>query len=219
MPGYFGNKGVLGLYQAIINIIPPHDIYIEPFLGSGQIMKKKAPCIHSFGVDLERYLIDKSDYRDHQSIELICGDGIKFIREYPFTGKEVVYCDPPYPHSTRSKKRYKHDLTDHEHIAICELIKGIEARVIISTYPNEIYDKHLAEWNHFELQVSTHGGIRTEQVWYNYDLAEAHFHTFAGKNFTDRQRIKRKAERWAKKYSKLPPQERQAILAALLHSH
>jgi hypothetical protein len=62
----------------------------------------------------------------------------------------------------------------------------------------------------------TWGGPRTEKLWYNYDIDHAHWATYAGKDFTDRQRIKRKAERWARNYQALPPAERLALLAAIM---
>ena len=37
-----------------------------------------------------------------------------------------------------------------------------------------------------------------------------------GKNFTDRQRIKRKAESWGRRYEALPPAERVAVLATMM---
>jgi hypothetical protein len=43
-----------------------------------------------------------------------------------------------------------------------------------------------------------------------------HWARFAGKNFTDRQRIKRKAETWARRYRAMPAPERLAVLAALM---
>jgi len=52
----------------------------------------------------------------------------------------------------------------------------------------------------------------------NYADAGTHWHTFAGRNFTDRQRIKRKAARWQAMYAELPPGERLALLAALLEA-
>ena len=60
------------------------------------------------------------------------------------------------------------------------------------------------------------GGVRTEQLWYNFTVDRVHWASFAGKNFTDRQRIKRKAERWGKNYQALPKAERLAVLAALM---
>jgi DNA adenine methylase len=33
--GYPGGKSGAGVYQTIINLMPPHTVYIEPFLGGG----------------------------------------------------------------------------------------------------------------------------------------------------------------------------------------
>ena len=62
----------------------------------------------------------------------------------------------------------------------------------------------------------TRGGVRTEKLWFNYTLDRVHWASYAGKNFTDRQRIKRKAQRWQKKYRGLPKAERLAIWAAMM---
>ncbi len=53
----------------------------------------------------------------------------------------------------------------------------------------------------------------------NFAEGNAYSHAFAGANYIDRQRIKRKAERWANNYAALPAAERTAILAALLATH
>lgn len=49
----------------------------------------------------------------------------------------------------------------------------------------------------------------------NYPEGRAYTHTFAGKDYNDRHRIKRKVERWRAKYAALPPAERLAIMVAL----
>lgn len=41
---YLGGKSQAGTYQRIINLIPPHDVYIEPFLGGGAIARLKRPA-------------------------------------------------------------------------------------------------------------------------------------------------------------------------------
>ena len=38
---YPGGKNGAGVYQAIICQIPPHQVYVEPFLGSGAVMRLK----------------------------------------------------------------------------------------------------------------------------------------------------------------------------------
>ena len=59
-------------------------------------------------------------------------------------------------------------------------------------------------------------GVRTEKLWLNFTPERLFWASFAGKNFTDRQRIKRKAESWAKRYRAMPPGERLAVLAAMM---
>jgi site-specific DNA-adenine methylase len=39
---YPGGKGGAGVYQTIINNIPPHDTYIETHLGGGNILSASA---------------------------------------------------------------------------------------------------------------------------------------------------------------------------------
>jgi hypothetical protein len=43
-----------------------------------------------------------------------------------------------------------------------------------------------------------------------------HWASYAGRNFTDRQRIKRKAANWGRRYHALPRAERVAVLAAMM---
>jgi DNA adenine methylase len=43
-------------------------------------------------------------------------------------------------------------------------------------------------------------GVRTEKPWFNFAPERLFWARFAGKHFTGRQRIKRKAESWAKRY-------------------
>jgi hypothetical protein len=59
-------------------------------------------------------------------------------------------------------------------------------------------------------------GVRTEKLWFNFTIDRVHWPRYAGKNRTDRQRIKRKAENWARRYRALPPAERLAVLCAVM---
>lgn len=55
-----------------------------------------------------------------------------------------------------------------------------------------------------------------EKLWLNCVVDCVHWASHAGKNFTERQRIKRKAERWGKNYAAIPRAERVAVLAAIM---
>ncbi len=48
---YPGGKNGAGVSQFLINLMPPHKTYIEPFLGSGAVMRIKRPALVNIGVD------------------------------------------------------------------------------------------------------------------------------------------------------------------------
>lgn len=224
---YLGAKNGSGVYQAIINLMPPHDTYIEAFLGTGAVMRRKGPASRSIGIDKNQECIDGFVYAHSSGIdaadyvvpELVLGDAFSYIAnfDYAAAGKTLIYCDPPYLHSTRtSNARYQHELTDDQHRELLAILKAVPALVILSGYRNDIYEQELSDWWSMDFQAMTRGGVRTETVWCNFEPGKIHYHSYAGKNATDRQRIKRKAARWAKDFAKLPQPEQQAILAALL---
>ena len=72
--------------------------------------------------------------------------------------------------------------------------------VMISGYPSALYDRILEDWHSVSVRVMNQAGAVTEKIWLN---------------FTDRQRIKRKAACWARRYRAMPPGERLAVLAAV----
>lgn len=55
---YPGGKGASGVHQNIINLIPPHDVYIETHLGGGSIMLRKRPAPINIGIDLDPEVIE-----------------------------------------------------------------------------------------------------------------------------------------------------------------
>ncbi|QQK62510.1 DNA adenine methylase (plasmid) [Shewanella sp. LC6] len=216
MDNYLGGKNGSGVYQAIINLLPPHDTYIEGFLGTGAVMKRKAPALRNIGLDLNKSCIDEFDYA---AAELYQCCAFQFLRtfDYESNGRTVLYLDPPYLHETRtSTARYEYELTDEQHRELLTLIVDLPCLILLSGYRNQMYDEALSHWWSVDFQAMSRGGVRTETIWCNFEPGQTHYHTFVGKNFTDRQRIKRKAARWAKKFEALPIGERQALLSALL---
>lgn len=49
---YPGGKNGAGVYQKIINLMPPHDRYFEPFLGGGAVLRLKRPARENIACDL-----------------------------------------------------------------------------------------------------------------------------------------------------------------------
>jgi len=215
MGGYFGSKATSGLCQPIIAMMPPHDTYIETHLGGGAIMKRKPPVLNNIGIDLDARALAR--FECDYPVELIHGCAHRFLAEYAFRGRELVYCDPPYLKATRSSGRgYRFDYEQRDHVELLELLKTLSCSVILSGYPSALYDERLEGWQSVELQVMNQAGVRTEKLWFNFTVDRVHWPRYAGKNHTDRQRIKRKAENWGKRYATLPPGERLAVLSAMM---
>ena len=123
--------------------------------------------------------------------------------------------DPPYLHATRrSARRYRFDYEEVDHVALLDLLKDLPCQVMVSGHPSALYDEMLAGWRSLALQVTTQAQVRTEVVWFNFAPDRVHWASYAGRNFTDRQRIKRKAANWGRRYKALPAGERLAVLAA-----
>jgi site-specific DNA-adenine methylase len=212
---YFGSKATTGLCQPLIGLMPPHDVYIETHLGGGAIMLRKPPARHNIGIDLNRRPLSK--FHCSYPVELIHGCAHQFLQSYSFSGRELVYCDPPYLHSTRSSnRRYRFDYEDEDHVALLKILRELPCQVMLSGYPSSLYDEWLGDWRSVELQVMNQAGVRTEKIWFNFEPGRPHWHSYTGKNRTDRQRIKRKAESWARQYREMPPGERLAVLAGIM---
>jgi DNA adenine methylase len=213
--GYFGSKATSGLCQAIIAMMPPHDTYIESHLGGGAIMKRKPPALRNIGIDLDPQAI--AGFQCSYPVELINGCAHGFLTDYDYQGSELIYSDPPYLMRSRSSgRRYRFDYDEQDHVELLELLKRLPCGVIVSGYPSALYDELLVGWRNVELQVMNQGGVRTEKLWFNFTLDRVYWASYAGKNFTDRQRVKRKAANWGKRYQALPRAERLAVLAAMM---
>ena len=205
MESYFGSKATSGLCQPIIAMMPPHETYIETHLGGGTIMCRKPPASRNIAIDLDPkpLAVLKCDY----PVEKINDCAHQFLSSYGYCGRELVYCDPPYLHHTRSSsRRYRFDYEEKDHIELLEILKGLPCSVMLSGYPSDVYDEILPDWGTLELQVMNQGGVRTEKLWFNFTPDRVHWCRYAGKNFTDRQRIKRKAESWGNAIRRYPAQ-------------
>ena len=213
--GYFGSKATSGLCQAIIAMMPPHDTYIESHLGGGAIMKRKPPALRNIGIDLDPQAI--ASFKCGYPVELITGCANGFLADYDYQGSELIYSDPPYLMRSRSSgRRYRFDYDEQDHVELLELLKRLPCRVMVSGYPSALYDELLVGWRSVELQVMNQSGVRTEKLWFNFTVDRLHWASCAGRNFTHRQQIKRKAANWARRYEALPRAERLAVLAAMM---
>ena len=212
---YRGSKATTGLCQPLIALMPPHSVYIETHLGGGAIMRRKPAALRNIGIDLDGRAL--SGFTCDYPVELVQGCCHRFLADFPFDGTELVYSDPPYVLSTRkSGRRYRHDYEVSDHEALLALLVSLPCAVMVSGYPSALYDEALAGWRRVSLQVMNRAGVVTERVWFNFEPDRVFWASYAGRNFTHRQQVKRKAENWGRRYRDLPSAERLAVLAAML---
>ena len=245
MRSYPGGKGKG--YQKIINLIPPHTVYIETHLGSGIVMRRKRPALLNIGIDRNSAVlretagafpaaivipgdveassfltmgaaIARNDDAGPQFYSL-AGDALDVLRQYPFKGDEFVYADPPYLlHTRRSRKAiYRYEYTEQDHIDLLAQLKRLPCPVMISGYWSELYADILAGWRTYTYTSQTRAGTQAEEwLWMNYpEPDELHDYRYLGDDFRERERIKRKKDRWVKRLKKLGGLERKAILWAI----
>lgn len=217
---YNGGKGGAGVYQQIINQLPPHEVYIEAFLGAGAVLRAKRLAAHSYGIERDQAVIDSHWRNGLPGLTVVCDDATRWLRAYPWAGGEVVYCDPPYLMETRSCQRALYGCefaTVEEHRALLTLLKQLPCPVALSGYWSALYAAELASWRSITFQtVKRSGELTTEWLWMNYPAPlELHDYRYLGQDFRERERIKRKRERWKARLRSLPELERHALFAAI----
>jgi DNA adenine methylase len=217
---YPGGKNGGGAYQHIINLIPPHSVYIEAFAGSAAVYRHLKPCSRSILIEKDttavQSLFPAVDGRNETTI--YNDDAFLLLPEWSQCEDVFIYCDPPYLPETRVKKKlYEHEMTFSQHVELLEILCSAGSRVAISGYPSALYENYLFGWNTFEYDAMTRGGtMRRECIWYNYPTpTKLHDYRYLGRNRTERQRIRRKIHRWKTKLSTLPEVERNAIVAGI----
>jgi len=89
--------------------------------------------------------------------------------------RTLFYLDPPYvPRSRSTVGNYAHEMTEADHKAMLKAIRQCQGKVILSGYPNPLYDRALHDWNRHEIAIDNKaaGGKTkrkmTEVLWMNY---------------------------------------------------
>ena len=222
---YPGGKAGDGVYQKIINLMPPHRAYVEPFLGGGAIMRLKKPAACSIGIDADGDVIEawrgviippNLTVLQGSALDWLkgCVDGVNCVS--PDT---LIYCDPPYLLSTRKQHRliYRCELLEGGHRVLLAILRCLRCMVMISGYWSSLYAEELHDWRSVSFQARTRGGsMATEWVWMNFpEPLELHDYSFLGNDFRERERIKRKIQRWKRRLSEMPVLERHAMMGAI----
>jgi len=236
---YPGSKAGMGVWQRIINEIPPHSVYVEAFCGSGVVFRQKRLAPRSILVDREPGALaltceaagialagDEGPWRSsiaveregiYGTVQLVKGDAVAWLRAAELPPDAVVYCDPPYLLETRGGRRYyRHEMTFRHHCRLLRCLLGLSCRVLLSGYPSSLYASMLDDWRSIAYRVMTRGGIRQEVLWSNYpEPVELHDYRFLGQNFREREKVRRQQATWQRRLATMPRLRRLALLSVL----
>ena len=88
--------------------------------------------------------------------------------------------------------------------------------VMIHGYRTTFYEHSLRKWRSVHFPAMTRGGLREEYIWMNFpDGLPLHDVRFFGADYRERFRIKRKRDRWQRRFLAMPAGERQVVREAL----
>jgi DNA adenine methylase len=80
----------------------------------------------------------------------------------------LIFCNPPYLLSTRSRKYYKYEMSDGEHEKLLDLLDQHQGPVVLSGYAHPLYDQRLAHWQRLTHETrAEYGKARIEVLWLN----------------------------------------------------
>lgn len=93
-------------------------------------------------------------------------DALKLIPMYN-SNDTLIYLDPPYLKSTRVNAHYANEFdTEEQHIKLLELALQHKGSLIISAYPNTLYDEMLTGWEKMSQRVNANVGTSRLEVIY-----------------------------------------------------
>src|SRR4051812_18656227 len=124
---YFGGKSGAGTYQTLINHIPPHKIYISPFLGNDAVFRHKKLAVKSYLSDIDPDVMEAWDgfvspsvrpdmvcFQTANAFSILTVDFIKtLISAYMCKPNDIfIFLDPPYLFASRKchKPVYKYEM-------------------------------------------------------------------------------------------------------------
>jgi DNA adenine methylase len=216
--GYPGSKAGAGVWQRIISLMPAHENYFELFGGHGAVIlrKRPAPGVNVIS-DVDAGVADW--LRRRPAITVIERDALQILSSHPAMADPatLVYLDPPYLRSTRTREIYAVEFDSPEqHAELLEIINRLPCRIMLSGYPSRLYYHELMHWRCIAYDAMTRGGLRRECLWMNFKAGlPIHDVRYVGDGFRERERIGRKRDRWRRRFESMPQAERQVIREAL----
>ncbi|QDT07411.1 Modification methylase FokI [Rubripirellula lacrimiformis] len=107
-------------------------------------------------------------------VVIMCDEATKVIRSQD--GKNTLfYLDPPYVHESRvTTSDYDFEMSTDQHVELLDTIESCSGSVVLSGYPNDLYDCRLKNWRTVDIIIDNKASSakqkprKTERIWMNY---------------------------------------------------
>ena len=197
---YPGAKAGSGSYQHIISELPPMDVFIEGFAGSGIVGATIQPRPRLVFVDIDPAAPALT--RGDLTAQRACADALDFVPQAVASAidaglRPVVYLDPPYLFETRqgrTRRIYGYEMgSTEQHRALLCMARSLTVPTLISGYASPLYTTMLAGWRLKTWTVTTRSNkTAVEHLWMNYPTpALLHDPNHVGIDYINRQRLRR----------------------------
>lgn len=204
---YPGGKSGAGVYQTIINHIPPLRVFMSLFAGNCGVFNNLRSPEWSVINDIDYHVINRWEATGlwvNGNVRFTSKDAVEFLRvdlrnsEYTRLLKHTfIYLDPPYLVSTRKGKKALYNreflsLEDHNRLLDEVLALPREIKVMISHYECDLYNERLKDWVKVSYKSQTRRGQVMDTIYMNYTLdGSLHDYSYIGQNFREREKFKR----------------------------
>lgn len=86
-----------------------------------------------------------------KQVQIECDPAVAVIQRYGRNPQSLIYCDPPYVHSTRvTSDNYDYEMSDAEHQELAEVLNSVDAMCLVSGYDCELYRQLYKGWEVIE---------------------------------------------------------------------
>jgi len=143
-------------------------------------IKRNTGGLNYFHLKLPEVIAQASQRLKHSKNNIVQIENRSVFELIPKYNRENVfmYLDPPYLLKTRkNKKVYRCEFSDDEHEELLKLIVCSKAKIIISGYESDLYNKYLSGW-HLNKNITKDqaGNRKVECIWMNYTDNQLNFY-------------------------------------------
>lgn len=140
-------------------------------------IRRNTGGLNYFHLKLPEAIMQASERLKHNKKSLVQIENRNVFELIPKYNREnvLMYLDPPYLLKTRkNKKVYLNEFSDGDHEELLKLIISSKAKIIISGYESDLYNRYLSGWRMEHTTAKDQAGKRkTECIWMNYPESQS----------------------------------------------